>query len=664
MLADHGFFLLFVCFLLSIYGAVSSIVAAKMQHKRLFRSSKMAATIAGVLCLVASVFLWYMFYDRDYSVGYIFRNSSDDLPAFYTLTAFWSALEGSHLLWTLLLAFFTLIAHWTYSKDNEHIMPYVSASLQLVMAWMYYLTISYSDPFTAQLPAPENGQGMNALLQNFYMAFHPPSLFIGYTTLGIPFAYGMAALAYGDITEGWLRTVRRWSIVSWIFLTIGIFLGGRWAYVELGWAGYWAWDPVENSSFMPWLFCTALLHSLIIQDKIGHLKKTSIVLATLAFFFAFFGTFITRSGVISSVHSFAQSSIGPNYLIFLALLMCGFALLYGLKAQRILPADTQKVWGLSKESALVVTLFLILTFAAIVFIGTVYPIVSEWITGVRFNIQAPYFNAFAPYIGLAFIIAITIGNLMRYNSKKLYGGKKLLIISAIGALPLTILFAWAGDVFRSQGFNFAAQIVGIWLSFWSIICLTGDLYGRAKTLKFKTLMFVKRNMSYTGAYIAHIGLIISVLGFLGNYRGIDKTVTLNAGDNTELYGYNFAFNSVQVGKDKNATLYQAPLQLTRDGKSLGTITPARSKYPTKPELMHEVAVKSTFWHDIYIVLSDFDRATAKRATLEIYINPTVRLVWISCVIMVIGGFMSLFDRYRGNKSRDAFAGNWEIGVGK
>ena len=390
-----------------------------LKHQRLYRSAKYAATASGVVITLAAILLWIMLFQRDYSVLYIFENSSNDLPQLYTLTAFWSSLAGSHFFWALLLAIFSIIAHWSYSKDNEHIMPYVSMFIQAVMIWMFYLLVSFSDPFEMLYPAPENGRGMNALLQNPYMAIHPPTLFVGYTALVVPFAYAMAALCYGDITEGWLKSVRKWTVVSWTFLTAGIFLGGRWAYVELGWAGYWAWDPVENSSFVPWLFATGLLHSLIVQDKLGHLKRLTILLAIFGFFFSFFGTFITRSGIIASVHSFAQSPVGPNYLIFLGLILFVSIVIYFLRAPLLIPANTEKVWGVSKESALIFTQFIILIFALIILIGTIYPIVSEALTGTRFNVQAPYFNAFAPWIGLLVIVFVAIGNLMRYASDKL-----------------------------------------------------------------------------------------------------------------------------------------------------------------------------------------------------------------------------------------------------
>ncbi|MEZ4743457.1 MAG: cytochrome c-type biogenesis CcmF C-terminal domain-containing protein [Bdellovibrionota bacterium] len=661
MFADYGFYLMFLCLITSSYGVIAALVSAKMRHRRLYRSARVAATLTFVMCFVAALLMWYMLFTRDYSVRYIAYNSSNDLPSFYTLTAFWAALEGSHFFWTLLICLFSLIAHWTYSKDNEHIMPYVSASTQFILVWMFYLAVTYSDPFVRIFPVPEDGQGMNALLQNPYMPFHPPSLFTGYSSLIIPFSYSIAALCYGDITEGWLKTVRRWTLFAWIFLTIGLFLGGRWAYVELGWAGYWAWDPVENSSFIPWLFSTAMLHSLQVQDRLGHLKRLTIVLATLAFFFSFFGTFITRSGLISSVHSFAQSPIGPNYLAFLALFLCLTIALYAVRAPSILPFDTEKVWGFSRESALVITQFLVLAFAGVIFVGTMYPIISEAITGARFNVQAPYFNAFAPYIGFGFILAIGIGNLVQFKSGKLTGGAKLQIVAGLLAIPLSAIFIVGGDVFRTKSpFALGAQIVGFWILSWCTICLIYDFYDHLKRLKFNTKLLLKRNLSYCGAFVAHIGVLVAIAGFLGNYRGLEREVTLKAGESTELYGYQFNFDGIKMEQNANATHYAAPLKVTKLGKVIGEVKAARSKYPTKAELMHEVGLIGSFWHDIYAVLADFDKTDGATATFQLHINPTVRIVWISAFIMIFGGFLSLFDRHRGVRSRDHVAGSWEV----
>ncbi|MBI2603706.1 MAG: heme lyase CcmF/NrfE family subunit [Deltaproteobacteria bacterium] len=636
MLADYGYYLLLLAFLCSLYGVVTSLLAASLRHRRLFRASVVAAVSGFFLTLGAALLLWAFFFNRDYSLAYVFRNSSNDLPLRYTLSAFWSALEGSHFLWTLLLTLFSLIAHLSFIRDNEHFMPYVSATLHSVLAWMYYLALTYCDPFLVQFPAPQDGLGMNALLQNPYMVFHPPSLFCGYTLSAIPFAYSVAALAYGDITGAWLRTVRNWALLAWSFLTVGVFLGGRWAYVELGWAGYWAWDPVENSSFMPWIFLTALLHSLLVQDKLGQLKRLSLVLSFLAFFFGFFGTFITRSGIISSVHSFAQSPIGPAYLGFLGAMVLFAIFLYGFRAPLILPHRVKKAWGISRESALLLTQFILGTFGVIIVVGTLYPILSELVTGQRFNVQAPYFNTFAPYIGFSSIAAITVGNLLRYQSDKMLGGKKLQFIASLGALLLTFVFSFLADVFRSSGYAFALQLVGIFLCFWGGLCLAYQAWVKARAVRTSVL----KQLPYWGSFFAHMGVFVAILGFLGNYRGVDTLVTLKSGEQTQFQGWVFTFPGIAIEQQENAELYNAPLHLAKNGVPMGVISPARAKYPTKPEMLHEVGLRDGFWEDIYIVLSDFAQ-TGDEATFQIHINPTVKFVWISVFLMVFGGILSL-----------------------
>ena len=662
MLANYGFFLMFLCCIASVYGTLSAIVAAYWRHKSLYMSSKLALTATAVMSTIACALLFYALQERDYSLLYVMKNSSNDLPFMYTVTAFWSSLEGSHTLWTWLLALVACVAMWTHSKENEHVMPWVSASLQAVLAWMFYLAVTHSDPFVQQLPAPANGRGMNELLQNPYMAIHPPMLFLGYVGLAIPFAYAMAALGYGDITQGWNKTVRRWTLFSWILLTAAITLGGRWAYVELGWAGYWAWDPVENSSFMPWLMATALLHSLLVQDKLGHLKRLSIILAILGFFMCFFGTFITRSGIISSVHSFAESSIGENYLIYLTSVMFVCISLFVWRAPSILPSETDKVWGISKESALIITQFLVLSFAAIVFIGTMFPIVSEWTTGQRISVQAPYFNAFAPWIGLGFTVMIAFGNLMRYQSSKIPYGKRIIFGSVLFAIPLTAFLVYMGDVMQTKTTkNLVAQFIGFYLTSWAVGCLLGDLWVKVKDLRYNWTLFFKRNLAYFGAFVAHIGMMIAIMGFLGNYRGLEKKVTMKAGETTTLFGYEFHLKQgIQIKKDENATLYWAPVVVHKDGQLVGTVEPAQSRYPTKPDQsFNEIGIEGDFWNDVYLVLVDFDRRTGNQITFKININPTVRMVWLAIIVMCIGGFIALFDLYRGNKSRDVVAGNWE-----
>lgn len=659
MLPHLGFFLLLTCCILCVYSCFASILAAYWRHVRLFRSARWAATTVSVLALIASILMWYMLFNRMFEVNYIAKNSSTDLPAFYTFTVFWSSLEGSHMFWTLLLSFCGTIGIWTAHKDNDHILPYVNATICAVLGWMFYLAITHSDFFKMTLPPPPNGNGLNALLQNFYMSIHPPLLFIGYTTTAVPFGYAIAALCYGDVTQGWLRSVRRWALVSWTFLTVSITLGGKWAYVELGWAGYWAWDPVENASFMPWLMMTALLHSLYIQEKIGHLKRLSIILAILAFFMTFLGTFITRSGVIASVHSFAESPIGPSYLIFISSLLVGSILLFAVRSHSILPSEIDKVWGMSKESALIVTQFILISFAAIILVGTLFPIISEALSGQKISIQAPYFNAFAPYFGAATVFMISVGNLMKFHRDDMKENKKIILMSCIYAIPMSGVLFWLGDVHNmTRGLHsYIMQTIGIYLLCWSLSCLTWDFTKRLSKFQYKWKPFLKFNMAYTGAFLAHIGLLAAIFGFLGNYRGLEKTVTLKPGESTELYGMEFKLKErVKIEQVQNVTLFVAPIEVTKNGKKFAEVRPAQARYPTTTETMNEIGVHSRFWKDLYIVLASFDTPDRKHATLNIHVNPTVKIVWIGIAIMTLGGLFSTFDRRRGRRSQDVLTG--------
>jgi cytochrome c-type biogenesis protein CcmF len=353
--------------------------------------------------------------------------------------------------------------------------------------------------------------------------------------------------------------------------------------------------------------------------------------------------------------------------VFIAALLVGSFALFAARAQSILPPDAGKVWGISKESALVVTQFLLLTLAAIVFIGTVFPIVTEAVSSQRISIQAPYFNAFAPWIGLAMIVAIAMGNLLRYHSGKIPGGRALLVRAGLAAILPAAAFCWAGDVFKTtRPWSLGAQIVGVYLVMWSLLCLGADFAGRLKPFAKasgnpagRLMAFVRRNTAYTGAFIAHVGVLLAILGFLGNYRGVDREVTLRAGETASLFGYDFTLGTFRQREVENAILFEAPLAVSRNGQEVGTVYPAKSKYPTKPELMNEVGVLGGFWHDVYAVMVDFEKTRGETVTLQLHINPTVRLVFLSVLIMVLGGVVAAFDRVRGDRSRDVAGGAWE-----
>jgi cytochrome c-type biogenesis protein CcmF len=342
-------------------------------------------------------------------------------------------------------------------------------------------------------------------------------------------------------------------------------------------------------------------------------------------------------------------------------MMILFVALYAWRAHAVLPADTNKAWGVSKESALVMTQFLLLTLAAIGVIGTLFPVVSEAVTGQRTSVQAPYFNAFAPWIGLGTIVMIGLGNVMRFQTKKVPGGKQMFWWAMLLAVPLTVFLVVLGDVMSTpKRFALGAQVVGLYLCCLAAVMITWDAVLRLKDLQWNYGLMWNRNRAFIGAWVAHIGVLVAIIGFLGNYRGLAGEVTLSKGKSHDFYGYNLRFDGIVTTKQENAVLFQAPLVVSRDGKELTTIYPAKSKYPTKAELLNEIGVKSTVWHDLYVVIADFEKRTGAAVTLQLHINHAVRFVWISAVILAIGGAIALSDRHRGQRSRDVVAGAWEI----
>lgn len=598
------------------------------------------ALIAVFICVfLTSLVLWNSIFFHDFSVQYVYKHSSLDMPPLYLFTSFWSALEGSHLLWTLLMSVVTALALVTVKKENVSLYPALCVAFGCALSFMLFLNVTYSAPLERFFPVGKFGEGMNALLQNPYMAIHPPMLFTGYCLLTVPFAYSFAALVRGGFTSEWLPTVRRWSLVAWAVLSIAIFLGGKWAYVELGWAGYWAWDPVENSSLMPWLAITAALHTLLITDKTGRLPRLLLFLNMLAFSLTFLGTFITRSGVISSVHSFAESNIGPSYLLWVVFLL---ALTMGLVFTRghfIQGAAKTNEWRVSKESALLFTIFFILFLLALVFIGTILPLVVEATRGIKISIQQPFFNAFAPWIGTGLVLLLGVGNLMRWKNGKIEDPMTCLLFPFIWAVILT----YSLSVRKNFDMNSAVTFL---LVLWTSGVLIMDLVYKLRSMRWNGKIFLKYNRPYLGAFVIHIGFLVAIAGFAGNYRGVSAEAHLNLHESTTFNGYLITNDGLGYKRDYNAQFVIANLRSVdkQTGESV-LVTPMRSKFTNNEQWFNEIGINSTFWHDLYIVLASFDVNT-QSVSLKLNWNPTVKLVWTSLVIMVLGAAISLTHKIR------------------
>ena len=638
-MVEVGFFSLCLGLCFSIYGLVMGIYSLFKPLTGIVASARNALVAVFICVLLSSLVMWNSIFFHDFSVKYVYMHSSIDMPPLYLFTSFWSALEGSHLLWTLIMSAVSAFALVTVRKANVSLYPALCVAFGCALTFMLFLNVTYSAPLERLFPVGKFGEGMNALLQNPYMAIHPPMLFTGYCLLTVPFAYSFAALVRGGFTSEWLATVRRWSLLAWAVLSIAIFLGGKWAYVELGWGGYWGWDPVENSSLMPWLAITAALHTLLITDKTGRLPRLLLFLNMLAFALTFLGTFITRSGIISSVHSFAESEIGPSYLIWVVFLLAITIGLVFTRGRFIQGAAKTNEWRVSKESALLFTIFFVLFLLALVFIGTILPLVVEATRGIKISIQQPFFNAFAPWIGAGLVLLLGVGNLMRWKNGKIEDPITCLLFPFIWAVILTYCLS------VRKNFDTVSDLTFL-IVLWTCGVLILDLVYKLRSMRWNGRIFLKYNRPYLGAFIIHIGFLIAIAGFAGNYRGISAEAHLNLNESTIFNGYTITNEGLGYKRDYNAQYVIGKLKSVdnQNGESV-LVTPMRSKFTNNDQWFNEIGIYSTFWHDLYIVLASFD-VNNQSVSLKLNWNPTVKLVWTSLVIMVLGAAISLTHRIR------------------
>ncbi len=638
-MVEVGYFSFCFALLLAVYSLITGIICLFKPYVSILSSSRNALVGVFLCILLSSLILWYGIFFHDFSIQYVYLHSAENMPPIYLFTSFWSALEGSHLLWTLLLSTVCAVSICTVRKNNYIYYPGLCVSYASALTFMLLLNVTASAPLTRLFPIGKFGQGMNALLQNPYMAIHPPMLFTGYSLLIIPFAYSVAALLKGYFSEEWFVTVRRACLIAWVFLTTAIFLGGKWAYYELGWGGYWGWDPVENSSFMPWIALTAAIHTFLIYRKTKRLPRLGLFLAMLAFTLSFQGTFITRSGIISSVHSFAESNIGPAYLAWILFLLISSITLIFTRGFLLEGACKTNEWKQAKETTLLFTNFFLLFLLALVFIGTILPLVVEALRGIKISIQQPFFNSFAPWIGLGFVSILGIGNLMKWKTGKIEDPISCIAFPAIWAFILTLCFHFQKNLDLKVTFAY-------FMIFWSCFTLIMDIVFKLKEMRWNGMAFLKFNRSYLGAIIIHLGFLMALLGFTGNYQTTSAEVNLNLHQSTHFQGYKITNNGLSYKAEYNVQYVGANLTAVDDfSKESIVISPTRSKFTNNEQWFNEIGVHSTFWHDLYLVLASFDVKT-ESVSLKMNYNPTVKFVWTSLVVMICGILVSLSHKMR------------------
>lgn len=578
----------------------------------------------------------------DFSLEYVARNHSRSTPLLFTIAAGWAALEGSIVLWGLVLAGYAAWVHRQVSAADR-VGAAALAVIGLVAIFFFGLMLTAANPFTTIDPVPVDGFGANPLLQNhILMAIHPPMLYLGYVGMTVPFAFAIGALLAGDGTTAWLERTRRWTLVAWTFLTLGILLGGWWSYEVLGWGGYWAWDPVENASFLPWLTATAFIHSAVVQRRRGMLQAWNVALVIGTFALTILGTFLTRSGVVASVHSFTQSAVGPALLAFLLVVLVGG---FGLFAARgHLVASTPRLDSLaSREGVFLLNNLLLTLFAFVVLMGTLYPMLIEAFSGDRVSVGAPWFDRASIPIALVLLFAMGLGPITPYRRARgsvlwqrlrgplqatalvatvlvLLGLRSVTVLAtvALGTLIVSAIVRQAHVTARSRADGYAAGWRGLFAS----------------------------DPGYWGGMVSHLGvaLVAVAIAFSGSFD-TRTTVTLDVGESATVGGYTLTYLTPFVREEPNRTVVGATIQVDRNGRGVSTLRPALTQYPNQVQAIPTPSVHTGLREDIYLSLVRIEEDTA-RVSIDVFRFPLMWLLWLGGLIVVLGGALSFVGRRR------------------
>ena len=635
-----GFQALNIALVLSIFASLLYFSSGKNPFSKYIASANRATIAIFGLVTFASIALEYALFTRDFQIEYVASYSNRALSWFYTLAAFWAGQAGSLLFWCFLLTIFALVVLVQNRRKNPALFPYIMGVMNVTIFFFLYLLVFKSNPF-AKLPfVPQDGQGLNPLLQNPAMVFHPPTLYVGFVAFTVPFAFAIAALITGDLKDSWVNSIRRWTLFAWLFLTIGNILGMQWAYVELGWGGYWAWDPVENSSLMPWLTGTAFLHSIIVQERKGVLKRWTISLVVLTFALTIFGTFVTRSGLIASVHAFGVSDLGPLFLGFLALILIVSAVLLIKRAPVLKGKKDIGAWT-SKESSFLLNNLLFAAMTLGVFIGVLTPTLSELFTGEQITVGADWFNRMATPIGIAIFLLVGFCAVLSWgktSTERLW--KNLLIPSGFTIVVLVLLVIVGVRRFLPL---LAFAIVAFSLSTTIQDYIRGvrvHAQREQKNVFAAIISLTGKHKRRYGGYIVHIGVLCFTLGIIGSSAFVqESTATLRKGQSINAGVYNLEFQGIDRQSGTDRIVDTANFAVQKNGERVGFIGSEKHLFENFQPAT-EVGIRSTLKEDVYVILADYD-VSEQIATVSVLINPLVLWIWIGGAIMVIGTIISM-----------------------
>lgn len=665
MLADIGLVALFLAFVLAIFSAIVAGYGGWKGRYEFVASGRNAALLTFPFLTISVVILVYSLLSLDFSLAYVADVSSQTMSPFLRVTALWGGQSGSVLFWGWLMSGFVvavLLRKW--DRDRE-LMPYVIMVAMGTTAFFIGLSVFVTNPFArlwhiegatelttaifqpsnAMAYVPQDGQGLNPLLRHFGMIGHPPTTYIGFTGFIIPYAYAMAALITGKSSEDeWIRTTRRWTLVAWLFLSIGLLLGGRWAYDVLGWGGFWGWDPIENAMLLPWLTGTAFLHSAMIQEKRKMLKVWNMILIILTYSLILFGTFITRTGVISSVHSFTQSAMGPAFLTFIGItFLISLSLLF--KRLPSLKAKHEIESLVSREAVFLFQNFLFLAVTFAVFWGTIFPMISELVTGTKITVGPPFFKQVAGPLFSSLVLLMAIAPFFAWRKQSWQKLGKALFWPFLISLGATVIW---GSLHKQHPSSF----LSLWLASFVLIAILSEFWRgiRARMSNLGENPFIAlgrligRNRRRYGGYLIHLGVILIGLGFIGDSFFKSETQgTVGLGESLRIGAYELRFDNLTMypGSDGREVL-EASISLFKDGKYIKELNPRRDYFVVQRQPVTVPGVYSTLSEDVYVLLVGWEEIGLESSTFKIYVNPLINWTWIGGVILVLGAFVALW----------------------
>ncbi len=661
MLPNLGYGSLVITFIVSIYAIIAALIGERKNLYKFVESARLALLLTFPLLTITAISIITLLVTQSYEVQYVYNVTSSTMPFYLKVTALWGGQSGSLVFWAWLMsAFGSAVTLRRWDRDLD-LLPWVIIVTSVTLAFFLILVIAFENPFMrfwmtssgneiaamfppagAQLIHPMDGRGLNPLLRHPGMVIHPPMLYLGFVSFVIPFAFGLAALITGRKDDRWIRLTRRWTLVAWMFLSIGLILGSRWAYDVLGWGGYWAWDPVENAAFMPWLSGTAFLHSVMIQEKRGLFKRWNMILVITTYSLVIFGTFLTRSGVLSSVHAFAQSAIGPMFFIFIGVSFI-ISLAFLIKRWEDLRSEGVMTSLLSRESLFLVNNLLFIGILVVVFWGTVYPLISELLTGQKVTVGPPFYNSTTGplFAGLLLLMGIAPLSAWGHSTWKTLG--RAVWLPATGSVAVVVILLITGV--RSIG-----ALIGLWVAalagfvtiyeFWRGMSARHRRSGENYFKAFWKLTV--RNRRRYGGYLIHLSVVFMAIGIIGIELFQTETQgRLAPGESVTLAGYTVTYQSLaefDVADGRNVA--RAVLSVSKNGKDLGELYPRRDFYYDSQQPMTIPGVRSTIEDDLYVILVNWEQISSQGATFKVFHNPLINWLWIGGILLVIGSLIA------------------------